>query len=263
MGLHTYQLNKKEYIHLIGLKRYDTVQSTLTILGYAPDSWFPKKSDKSAINFELLDIDGHLFFSGGATLHSKEPALPHLPKQKHFTWTLDVSSGIFTSSCLGWIEESDGRIAIRFNDFFLPIVVSGFKQEKELSPEKVKKNKTIEARVRRYERERREYPKRLSLIGEKYKEFLSWSDPLCKGLADKLNGFEFRVYSNDHDRHFHIINKERGIHARFSFPEITLINYKQARTTINSRQTKNIQKFFQDSNNLKKLENEFKKRDGY
>ena len=70
------------------------------------------------------------------------------------------------------------------------------------------------------------------------------------------------IYSNDHDRHFHVIHKEKGINARFSFPEIELINYKNTRTSINSKEKKAITNFFKDQTNFNKLEKEFQRRDG-
>lgn len=97
-------------------------------------------------------------------------------------------------------------------------------------------------------------------LEEEYKDAIEWRGPLGGGLVDRFNGFDFRVYSNDHDKHFHVIHRERGINARFSFPEIKLINYKNINNTISTKQQKNILKFFENPEKFKKLEEEFKKR---
>jgi len=97
-------------------------------------------------------------------------------------------------------------------------------------------------------------------LNEKYKDALEWSGPLCRGEAGRENGFVFRVYSNDHDKHFHVMHKERGIDARFSFPSIELISYKKSKNIISKKQQNSIYKFFQLPKNFEKLEREFKKR---
>jgi hypothetical protein len=98
-------------------------------------------------------------------------------------------------------------------------------------------------------------------LNEKYKEVLEWRGPLLHGTAAKLDGFEFRIYSNDHDKHFHVIHRGKGINARFSFPTITLQSYTNShRNTIGSKEIKKIQDFFKKPENLAKLEKEFNKR---
>lgn len=98
-------------------------------------------------------------------------------------------------------------------------------------------------------------------LKEKYKDAIEWRGPLATGLVGKMNGFEFRVYSHDHDKHFHIIHKSKRIDARFSFPEIGLLSYKESRNTISSKEAARIQEFFKDPENFKNLEVEFKRRD--
>lgn len=98
-------------------------------------------------------------------------------------------------------------------------------------------------------------------LDEKYQEALKWRGPLVRGIAGRTRGFVFKVYSHDHDKHFHVVHRERGVDARFSFPDIKLINYKNSRNIIGSKEVKYIQSFFKDLENFKKLENEFKKRD--
>jgi len=98
-------------------------------------------------------------------------------------------------------------------------------------------------------------------LKEKYKDALEWQGPLCTGIIGRINGFEFQVYSNDHDKHFHVIHRGKGINARFSFPEIELINYKNTRNSINSREKNKVIAFFKNPENFKKLEKEFQRRD--
>jgi hypothetical protein len=94
-------------------------------------------------------------------------------------------------------------------------------------------------------------------LEEKYRDAIEWRGSMLRGIAGCMNGFEFRVFSNDHGNHFHIIHREKGINARFSFPDIQLINYKQAINSISSKEIKNINLFFQNAENFNKLEKEF------
>lgn len=82
-----------------------------------------------------------------------------------------------------------------------------------------------------------------------------------KGMVARMNGFRFVVYSDDHGKHFHIIHRERGIDARFSFPNIKLIDYKQDRNTISSKEENNIRVFFENPIYFAKLKKDFEKRD--
>ena len=98
-------------------------------------------------------------------------------------------------------------------------------------------------------------------LDEKYKEALDWRGPLFKGTAGRLNGFSFKVYSDDHGRHFHVVHRERNIDARFSFPDIQLLNYKNSKNLIGSKEVENIRQYFNIPEHFQKLENEFKKRE--
>lgn len=97
-------------------------------------------------------------------------------------------------------------------------------------------------------------------LNEKYKKALHWRGMLYKGLVSKFNGFELRVYSEDHDQHFHVIHKGKGINARFSFPELILINYKNSTNTISKKQERKIREFCLLPDIHKKLEFQFNKR---
>lgn len=102
--------------------------------------------------------------------------------------------------------------------------------------------------------------KREQEIEEKYKDALEWRGPLAYGIVSKFVGFELRVYSDDHDNHFHVIHKGKGINARFSFPELQLINYKMSFNTISSKQEKDIREFCLRPEIFAKFEQEFGKR---
>ncbi|MFC1595246.1 hypothetical protein ACFL3E_02375, partial [Patescibacteria group bacterium] len=72
-------------------------------------------------------------------------------------------------------------------------------------------------------------------IEEKYKDVIAWRGPLLRGVAGRMDGFEFRVHSGDHSpKHFHVIHKGRGINARFAYPQIQLMNYKGRSSIIGS-----------------------------
>ncbi len=97
-------------------------------------------------------------------------------------------------------------------------------------------------------------------LEEKYKDAIAWRGPLFRGLVAKFGPFEMRVYSNDHDKHFHVIHKSKGVNARFSFPQIELMNYKKSRNTIGSKELKKICEFCKRPEIFERLEKEFSKR---
>ncbi len=98
-------------------------------------------------------------------------------------------------------------------------------------------------------------------LKEKYKDAIEWQEPLLGVIAGRLDGFEFRIFSNDYGKHFHVIHRGRGINARFSFPEIKLVNYKQAKNTISSKEVNKISAYFKNPDNFKRLETEFIRRE--
>lgn len=99
-------------------------------------------------------------------------------------------------------------------------------------------------------------------LEQKYKAALVWRGPLAKGMVGSLNGFVFTVYSDDHDKHFHIIHRGKGINARFSFPEINLMSYVNMKNKIGSKEIAKIKKYFVDPENFERLTKEFERRDG-
>jgi len=98
-------------------------------------------------------------------------------------------------------------------------------------------------------------------LEEKYKDAIEWRGPLLGVAIGRMNGFEFMVFSNDHGKHLHVIHRARGINARFSFPEIELINYKNAKNSINSKEKKEIAIFLRNPEIHTRLDNEFKRRE--
>jgi len=97
-------------------------------------------------------------------------------------------------------------------------------------------------------------------LEKKYSDAIKWRGSMQKILIGKMNGFEFRIYSNDHGRHFHVIHRSKKIDARFSFPEIQLMSYKNSKNTISSREEAKIRTFFENPDIFKELEKEFLKR---
>lgn len=100
-------------------------------------------------------------------------------------------------------------------------------------------------------------------LEEKYKEAIKWEKTFSSRIGaavGKMFGFEFRVYSADYNpKHFHVIHKGRGIEARFSYPEINLINYKGKSNTIGRKEIEKIIDFFNIHENCQKLSYEFQR----
>lgn len=97
-------------------------------------------------------------------------------------------------------------------------------------------------------------------LSKKYRKAIAWRGPLLGGIFGRMNGFEFNLYSDDHDSHFHVIHRGRGINARFSFPDLQLINYKQAKSTISSKDAKRIVEYLKKPEIYSKLVEELDKR---
>ena len=185
-------------------------------------------------------------------------------------------------------------------NFFIPLIVDGFEPEDGVSPEINEKHKSIGKRVLQYEADLKNYNNELAKIrksiiynkeildgvfgifeqsdsnleafseseedkqekklAKKYKDAINWRGPLFRGVAGRMEGFEFRVYSGDHNpKHFHVIHKSRGIDARFSYPKIKLINYTGRSNTISRKESNKICEFFRITKNFEKLESEFQK----
>lgn len=69
----------------------------------------------------------------------------------------------------------------------------------------------------------------------------------------KTDGLEIHVYPKDHEHqeHYHVISKQRGINARFDTRTHRLIKMKSGQ--IGQKDIKKIQSFFHDPNNAKIL----------
>ena len=103
--------------------------------------------------------------------------------------------------------------------------------------------------------------KRERELNEKFKDALEWRGPLVKGIVSQFSGFELRVYSDDHDKHFHVIHKGKGVDARFSFPDMQLMNYKNTRNTISGKMEKKIREYCLKPEIFGMFEKEFNKRE--
>ena len=104
-----------------------------------------------------------------------------------------------------------------------------------------------------------EEDKRQKELEEKYKDAIAWRGPLLHGLAAKLDGFEIRVYSNDHGQHFHVIHRGKNINARFSYPQMELMSYVSG-TSISAKTAGKISNFCKKPEISSKLEAEFARR---
>ncbi len=184
--------------------------------------------------------------------------------------------------------------------FFLPLIVNGFEPEDGIDSKIDEKHKNIGKKVLQYETDLKNYNKELAEIRkgivydkeilegifeileksedgfkafseseedkqekaleEKYKDAIEWRGPLLRGIAGRMNGFKFCVYSDDHGKHFHVIHKGRGVDARFSFPQIEFVNYKGRIGTIGNKEKDKIREYFQTPENFQRLNNEFQKR---
>lgn len=98
-------------------------------------------------------------------------------------------------------------------------------------------------------------------LKEKYKDLIEWLGPLCGATIGNMDGFKFMIHSHDHDKHFHVIHKGRRVDARFSFPDIELISYKNAHNYISSKEKSRISDYFKVPENFKILEAEFTRRE--
>ncbi len=101
-------------------------------------------------------------------------------------------------------------------------------------------------------------------LNKKFKDAIEWRyracGPICGAGIGTMNGYLFRVYSNDHDTHFHIIHNEKGVEARFLFPEIELLDYKNIKYTMSSKTIKKIQEYFKKPDNFNRLKTEIERR---
>lgn len=98
-------------------------------------------------------------------------------------------------------------------------------------------------------------------LNKKYKDALEWRGPLVGGIVSRFSGFELRVYSDDHDKHFHVIHKGKSVDARFSFPDMSLMNYKNIKNTISAKMEKKIREYCLRPEIFTVFEKEFNKRE--
>jgi hypothetical protein len=62
--------------------------------------------------------------------------------------------------------------------------------------------------------------KREDELNQKFDAALKWRGPLRKIQVGRINGFELRIYTHDHDKHFHVIHKGKKLMQGFLFREL-------------------------------------------
>ncbi len=100
----------------------------------------------------------------------------------------------------------------------------------------------------------------MEALNKKYEAALKITGPFLRGAVGRMAGYLFIVYSDDHGKHFHVLHRGRGIDARFSYPEIQLLDYKRSKGKIRSNEIKAIQEYFKTHQNLERLKSQFAKR---
>lgn len=98
-------------------------------------------------------------------------------------------------------------------------------------------------------------------LEEQYQEVIEIEGPICGANILTYCGFHFIIYSNDHDRHLHVIHKGRMLNVRISFPEIMIDSYISG--TLKSKDEKKIISFLKLPENFNKLKEEFSKKEKY
>ncbi len=249
--------------------------------------------------YSLLDSYGRPMMGGSLDVPIDEISLSQgrvdlsVPVQlssfdSHF---LKASQGRITVKLMGWEEESAAH---------LPVIIEGFESLGGVDPSFDEKHRNVERTILQYREDLKHYAeesakirnsrvedssiledvfeivehteekfepfketdedRELNALEEKYRDALDWRGPFLGASVGRMEGFEFRVYSNDHGQHFHVVHKGRGVDARFSFPEIELINYKGVVGKISSKEKNRIKEYFLKTENFERLRDEFKKR---
>jgi hypothetical protein len=152
---------------------------------------------------------------------------------------------IFTNSWgKDWGDNGLGKLPFAYFDSGLVLEINGVGKDP----------RSIDSFLKKWRRRFSGIIKFFSSIFKRKEEIL------YGGAVGQLNSFNFTVHSNDHGKHFHVVDMERGINARFSYPEIKLLNYKNSRDMLRSKEEKNIIEFFKKPDNFEKLRKEFEKR---
>lgn len=111
------------------------------------------------------------------------------------------------------------------------------------------------------------HPDKQSSIADLLETHLDSTQVLPDGTVYKIKRFiaatgdlRIEVYPKDHEHqpHFHVISRQRGINARFDLTTLDLMNMKQG--TMQGNDVRKIQNFFKiNPDILKKLKNEHKR----
>jgi hypothetical protein len=96
-------------------------------------------------------------------------------------------------------------------------------------------------------------------LNRKYSEAIEW-EPRFGGTVGAQNGFVYTAFSNDHGPHFHVVHRGRGINARFSFPAIELLSYKEIGDGMARKEIRAVQEFFRIPSNKTRMAKELAKR---
>lgn len=289
-------MSEKETIDLIQPKPYEVVEVKFSVFGKIPKSWL--LYGRYGLDLSLMDINGHEFMGTSAEVI---PGLfSKFRKKVKFYSSVDLSHYEIPKHPQGLIIEiSDCNnhsflvpLIVKGSDENYEINQKELKEKLSNTVKKILKykedwnnyrnelqkirkgvvhKKEILEGVFEILQQSEEHYKPFShseedleekVLEEKYRDAINWYGPLLRGIAGRMDGFEFRIYSDDHGKHFHVTHKGKGINARFSFPEIDLINYKGCSNTMGSKEKKKIRDFFKRPENFQKLDNEFRKRYG-
>src|SRR3989344_1621758 len=252
---------KSNYIEVDSPSSFDYVGTKFTISGWINLSCFQRDMGglDLRIFLEYLDLDGQTFM--GST---GNPILDDTKMRGDLvSFRMNCE---FHHSNIHFIQKSLGRVTLKLEGIntniapvYLPLVVKKFETDQTYADGVKDQHAEDGESFEKYtysEEDRREEE-----LKEKYKDALEWQGPLAEGIVSRFNGFELRVYSDDHDSHFHVIHKGKGIDARFSFPGLELMSYKSSQNTIGSKEEKKIQEYCRQPNIFKKFEEEFSKRE--
>lgn len=284
----------KEEIYIIRPKPFEEVGLKFFVSGKIPKSWMPRGQHE--IDLSLIDFSGREFM--GTSVYMWPSFFSKFRKKVKFFSHVDlVSCGAQEhTNPRGIIVKISG---CGDNFFLLPVIIKGteanqptielkeklsnamdrivklkkdydsYKNELQKIYNRTVHNKEILEGVFEileqskdkfktfYESEEDKEEKELR---EKYKDAIAENGPMLRGIVGRMAGFEFSVYSGDHNpKHFHIIHKSRGINARFSYPQIELIDYKGRSNIIGRKEVEKIKNFFKVTKNFQNLESEFQK----
>ena len=280
-------------LELAGPKPYEVVGIKFDVFGKVPKSWL--SYGKYGFGMDWMDVNGNDLPMSGPSAEVVPGLLFKFKKKLRFYGHVDLSYFQTSEHPRGLVIEISGD---NKHWFLLPLIIGGTNQIYDSEHEELRKKLSVTVKkVLKRKEDWKNYNKELSQIRkgivfdieilegvlknseerfeefseseedkqekdleEKYKDVIAWRGPLLRGIVGRMDGYEFRVYSGDHNpKHFHVIHKGRGIDARFSYPQIQLIDYKGSSSIIGSKESAKIREFFEVAKNLQKLNSEFQK----